>query len=83
MDRYLGSSTRLLPRRGDNHPLFLITSGGELARCAETAQFPFGSHPVWSDPARAGGRDPGAALARQCSLDKVLSFDGGTTAKNP
>ncbi len=59
-------------------PLFLITSGGGLAALETARKFPI--RLVESGP--AGGAILAAALARQCGLDKVLSFDmGGTTAK--
>src|SRR5262249_58639764 len=52
--------------------------GGGLA-APETAR---GSRPRRADPARGGGPTGAAAPARQCGLDKVLSFDmGGTTAR--
>ena len=56
----------------------MITSGGGLAALETARKFPI--RLVESGP--AGGAILAAALARQCGLDKVLSFDmGGTTAK--
>ena len=78
MDRYLGRLDAALRQRGATCPLFMITSGGGLAALATARKFPI--RLVESGP--AGGAILAAALARQCGLDKVLSFDmGGTTAK--
>jgi N-methylhydantoinase A len=78
MDRYLGRLDNALRAKGVTCPLFLITSGGGLAALATARKFPI--RLVESGP--AGGAILAAALARQCGLDKVLSFDmGGTTAK--
>ncbi|MFI5031284.1 MAG: hydantoinase/oxoprolinase family protein [Reyranellales bacterium] len=78
MDRYLGRLDAALRQRGVTCPLFMITSGGGLAALATARKFPI--RLVESGP--AGGAILAAALARQCGLDKVLSFDmGGTTAK--
>ncbi|MBS0524192.1 MAG: hydantoinase/oxoprolinase family protein [Proteobacteria bacterium] len=78
MDRYLGRLDAALRQRGVECPLFLITSGGGLAALETARKFPI--RLVESGP--AGGAILAAALARQCGLDKVLSFDmGGTTAK--
>ncbi|MCA0302291.1 MAG: TSUP family transporter [Proteobacteria bacterium] len=78
MDRYLGRLDEALRARGVACPLFLITSGGGLAALDTARRFPI--RLVESGP--AGGAILAAALARQCGLDKVLSFDmGGTTAK--
>ena len=56
----------------------MITSGGGLTGLDTARKFPI--RLVESGP--AGGAILAAALARQCGLDKVLSFDmGGTTAK--
>src|SRR5918996_4618671 len=78
MDRYLGRLDEALRKRGVGCPLFLITSGGGLAALETARKFPI--RLVESGP--AGGAILAAALARQCGLDKVLSFDmGGTTAK--
>ena len=78
MDRYLGRLDSALRQRGATCPLFMITSGGGLAALATARKFPI--RLVESGP--AGGAILAAALARQCGLDKVLSFDmGGTTAK--
>jgi len=78
MDRYLGRLDEALRQKGVGCPLFLITSGGGLAALETARKFPI--RLVESGP--AGGAILAAALARQCGLDKVLSFDmGGTTAK--
>jgi N-methylhydantoinase A len=78
MDRYLGRLDAALRQRGVVCPLFMITSGGGLAALETARKFPI--RLVESGP--AGGAILAAALARQCGLDKVLSFDmGGTTAK--
>ena len=78
MDRYLGRLDAALRERGLACPLFLITSGGGLTTLETARKFPI--RLVESGP--AGGAILAANLARQCGLDKVLSFDmGGTTAK--
>jgi N-methylhydantoinase A len=78
MDRYLGRLDEALRSKGVGCPLFLITSGGGLAALETARKFPI--RLVESGP--AGGAILAASLARQCGLDKVLSFDmGGTTAK--
>jgi N-methylhydantoinase A len=78
MDRYLGRLDTALKKQGFACPLFMITSGGGLTGLDTARKFPI--RLVESGP--AGGAILAAALARQCGLDKVLSFDmGGTTAK--
>jgi N-methylhydantoinase A len=78
MDRYLGRLDAALRKKGSTCPLFLITSGGGLAALETARKFPI--RLVESGP--AGGAILAASLAKQCGLDKVLSFDmGGTTAK--
>jgi N-methylhydantoinase A len=78
MDRYLGRLDTALKKQGFGCPLFMITSGGGLTSLDTARKFPI--RLVESGP--AGGAILAAALARQCGLDKVLSFDmGGTTAK--
>src|SRR5499427_7465964 len=78
MARYLGRLDAALRAKGVTCPLFLITSGGGLAALETARHFPI--RLVESGP--AGGAILAASLARQCGLDKVLSFDmGGTTAK--
>src|SRR5262247_85533 len=78
MARYLGRLDDALRAKGVACPLFLITSGGGLAALETARRFPI--RLVESGP--AGGAILAAALARQCGLDRVLSFDmGGTTAK--
>jgi N-methylhydantoinase A len=78
MARYLGRLDTTLRAKGVTCPLFLMTSGGGLAALETARHFPI--RLVESGP--AGGAILAASLARQCGLDKVLSFDmGGTTAK--
>ncbi|MBV8406569.1 MAG: hydantoinase/oxoprolinase family protein, partial [Alphaproteobacteria bacterium] len=78
MERYLGRLDTALRAKGVTCPLFLMTSGGGLAALETARHFPI--RLVESGP--AGGAILAASLARQCGLDKVLSFDmGGTTAK--
>ncbi len=78
MDRYLGRLDAALAARGFGCPLVMITSGGGLATLETARKFPI--RLVESGP--AGGAILAAGIARQCGLDKVLSFDmGGTTAK--
>ncbi len=59
-------------------PLFLMLSGGGLTTIETACRFPI--RLVESGP--AGGAIFAADIARQCGLERVLSFDmGGTTAK--
>ncbi len=59
-------------------PVFLMLSGGGLTTVETACRFPI--RLVESGP--AGGAIFSAHVARQCGLDRVLSFDmGGTTAK--
>jgi N-methylhydantoinase A len=76
--RYLGNLETLLRREGFACPLFLMLSGGGLTAVETAIRFPV--RLVESGP--AGGAIFAAEIARQCALDKVLSYDmGGTTAK--
>jgi N-methylhydantoinase A len=76
--RYLGNLETLLRREGFVCPLFLMLSGGGLTAVETAIRFPV--RLVESGP--AGGAIFAAEIARQCRLDKVLSYDmGGTTAK--
>ncbi|MFZ3237098.1 MAG: hydantoinase/oxoprolinase family protein [Stellaceae bacterium] len=76
--RYLGNLETLLQREGFACPLFLMLSGGGLTAVETAIRFPV--RLVESGP--AGGAIFAAEIARQCALDKVLSYDmGGTTAK--
>ena len=60
-------------------PLFLMTSGGGLDDARDRAH---ASRSAWSNRARPAAPSWPRRIARQCGLDKVLSFDmGGTTAK--
>ena len=78
MDRYLGRLAAALQAGGFDCPLLMMTSGGSLMTLETARRFPI--RLVESGP--AGGAILAAGLARQCGLDKVLSFDmGGTTAK--
>jgi N-methylhydantoinase A len=78
MDRYLGRLATALEAGGFACPLLMMTSGGNLTTLDTARRFPI--RLVESGP--AGGAILAAGLARQCGLDKVLSFDmGGTTAK--
>ena len=76
--RYLGNLEAMLRREGFVCPLFLMLSGGGLTTVETAIRFPV--RLVESGP--AGGAIFAAEIARQCGLDKVLSYDmGGTTAK--
>jgi N-methylhydantoinase A len=76
--RYLASLETLLRHEGFACPLFLMLSGGGLTAVETAIRFPV--RLVESGP--AGGAIFAAEIARQCGLDKVLSYDmGGTTAK--
>ncbi|HTW51007.1 MAG TPA: hydantoinase/oxoprolinase family protein [Stellaceae bacterium] len=78
MGRYLVNLELLLEESGFNCPLFLMTSGGGLTTVETAIRFPV--RLVESGP--AGGAIFAVHIARQCGLDKVLSYDmGGTTAK--
>jgi N-methylhydantoinase A len=75
---YLANLETLLRREGFACPLFLMLSGGGLTAVETAIRFPV--RLVESGP--AGGAIFAAEIARQCGLDKVLSYDmGGTTAK--
>ena len=76
--RYLANLEGLLQAEGFVCPLFLMLSGGGLTLAETAIRFPV--RLVESGP--AGGAIFAAEIARQCRLDKVLSYDmGGTTAK--
>jgi N-methylhydantoinase A len=76
--RYLANLETLLHREGFLCPLFLMLSGGGLTAVETAIRFPV--RLVESGP--AGGAIFAGEIARQCKLDKVLSYDmGGTTAK--
>ena len=78
MASYLERLAGELKRRGFGCPLFFMTSGGGLTTLQTAQRFPV--RLVESGP--AGGAILSAGLARENSLDEVLSFDmGGTTAK--
>ncbi|MBV8506417.1 MAG: hydantoinase/oxoprolinase family protein, partial [Alphaproteobacteria bacterium] len=76
--RYLADLEAMLRCEGFVCPLFLMLSGGGLTAVETAIRFPV--RLVESGP--AGGAIFAAEIARQCRLDKVLSYDmGGTTAK--
>jgi N-methylhydantoinase A len=76
--RYLADLEAMLRAEGFVCPLFLMLSGGGLTAVETAIRFPV--RLVESGP--AGGAIFAAEIARQCRLDKVLSYDmGGTTAK--
>jgi N-methylhydantoinase A len=76
--RYLANLETLLHRERCICPLFLMLSGGGLTAVETAIRFPV--RLVESGP--AGGAIFAGEIARQCKLDKVLSYDmGGTTAK--
>jgi N-methylhydantoinase A len=76
--RYLASLQDLLRAQGFLCPLFLMLSGGGLTTVETAIRFPV--RLVESGP--AGGAIFASHIARQCGLEKVLSYDmGGTTAK--
>ena len=76
--RYLTNLEAMLRRQGFACPLFLMLSGGGLTAVETAIRFPV--RLVESGP--AGGAIFAGEIARQCKLDKVLSYDmGGTTAK--
>jgi N-methylhydantoinase A len=76
--RYLADLEAMLRHEGFVCPLFLMLSGGGLTSVETAIRFPV--RLVESGP--AGGAIFAAEIARQCRLDKVLSYDmGGTTAK--
>ncbi len=78
METYLRRLDRELAARGFTCPFFLMTSGGGLTTLDTAARFPI--RLVESGP--AGGAVLAAAVARECQLSELLSFDmGGTTAK--
>jgi N-methylhydantoinase A len=78
MGRYLAGLESQLKQEGFRCPLFLMLSGGGLTTVETAIRFPV--RLVESGP--AGGAIFASHIARQCRLDKVLSYDmGGTTAK--
>ncbi len=78
LGRYLANLESLLREAGFRCPLFLMLSGGGLTTVETAIRFPV--RLVESGP--AGGAIFASHIARQCGLDKVLSYDmGGTTAK--
>ncbi len=78
ISRYLADLEAMLRDEGFVCPLFLMLSGGGLTSVETAIRFPV--RLVELGP--AGGAIFAAEIARQCQLDKVLSYDmGGTTAK--
>ena len=78
MQTYLRGLEAGLRAMGMTAPIFLMLSGGGLTGIDTACKFPI--RLVESGP--AGGAIFSAYVARQCGLDRVLSFDmGGTTAK--
>jgi N-methylhydantoinase A len=78
MEGYLRRLEADLHDAGATAPLFLMMSGGGLTTIETACRFPI--RLVESGP--AGGAIFSAHIARECGLDRVLSFDmGGTTAK--
>ena len=78
MAGYLGRLEAGLRGIGLGAPVFLMLSGGGLTTIETARRFPI--RLVESGP--AGGAIFAADIARQCGLERVLSFDmGGTTAK--
>ena len=78
MSRYLRSLAEALREAGVVCPFLLMTSGGGLTTLETATAFPI--RLVESGP--AGGAILASHVARECGLDRVISFDmGGTTAK--
>jgi N-methylhydantoinase A len=78
MARYLRRLADEMQAIGIIGPVFLMLSGGGLTTIDTACRFPI--RLVESGP--AGGAIFSAAIARQCGITNVLSFDmGGTTAK--
>ena len=78
MQTYLRGLEAGLRAMGIDAPIFLMLSGGGLTGIDTACRFPI--RLVESGP--AGGAIFSAYVAKQCGLDRVLSFDmGGTTAK--
>jgi N-methylhydantoinase A len=78
MARYLKALDTELRQLGLACPFYLMTSGGGLTTVDVAAEYPI--RLVESGP--AGGAILASRIARECSLDEVVSFDmGGTTAK--
>jgi N-methylhydantoinase A len=78
MERYLRRLEGDLREVGVRAPIFLVLSGGGLTTMETACRFPI--RLMESGP--AGGAIFSAHLARECGIDRVLSFDmGGTTAK--
>ena len=77
-ERYLRDLETKLKAAGFACPLFLMLSGGGITDLETAVRFPI--RLIESGP--AGGVALAAHIARQCGLERALSFDmGGTTAK--
>ncbi len=78
MAGYLERLATALAADGFDAGLYLMLSGGGLATLDTAKRFPV--RLVESGP--AGGAILAASVARECAIDRLLSFDmGGTTAK--
>ncbi|HEV3043536.1 MAG TPA: hydantoinase/oxoprolinase family protein, partial [Roseiarcus sp.] len=78
MARYLRRLEAEMQAIGIAAPVLMMLSGGNLTTIDTACRFPI--RLVESGP--AGGAIFSASVARQCGLERVLSFDmGGTTAK--
>ena len=78
VERYLKTLRAALDTRGVSAPLLIMQSNGGLTPASEAAVKPVNI--VESGP--AAGVVGARAIARQCALENVVSFDmGGTTAK--
>jgi N-methylhydantoinase A len=78
MSRYLERLSGELKDLGFGCPFLLMTSGGGLTTLETASRFPI--RLVESGP--AGGAILAREVARECDMERVLSFDmGGTTAK--
>lgn len=78
MAGYLGRLEAAFAAEGYQHPIHLVTSGGNLTSLGTAQQFPV--RLIESGP--AGGAILAAHVAGERGLERVLSFDmGGTTAK--
>lgn len=76
--RYLGQLQTRLRENGFTCPVFAFLSNGGLTDLETASRFPV--RLIESGP--AGGAILAAHVARQCGLDRVVSYDmGGTTAK--
>lgn len=78
MAHYLQELDKRLKAMGFDCPFLMMTSGGGLTTLDNAIRFPI--RLVESGP--AGGAILAAEIAKECGLDRVVSYDmGGTTAK--